>query len=632
MMTASSEARRAMAMTLAFDVIAAIVAMIVALFALWMTSGGLPANFIALSCVAGLTFGLAALIAFILTDVHRQVWRHLGAEDTVRILQAVALTVLIFLPVLLVWNGLVGLPHSSLFWATGVWIVLLFTGRMLALMRTTQRPLQFFRTAQRDAPKAVLVGDTVALAAVLKSLRSAPDGAKVNTLGLLQVDAAEPGRAIRGVPVLGDMGQLQYVLEILKARYNEVPWVAVTGEARSPVIMNQILEIVARMGSKVIALAPSDSAPELLDLRPADLLTRPERTLDVAPVTRLVAGSRVLVTGGGGTIGLELARQCLAQGPSRLVLLDASEYNLYRAEYLLKRDFPLAEIEPVLGDVRDAARLDQVMGEFQLEIVIHAAALKHVPLMERNVCEAILTNVDGAMNVTRAAIKFGAKRFVFISTDKAVDPDNVMGATKRLAEIAISRIAKAGALAPALVRFGNVLGSSGSVVPLFNEQIEAGGPVTVTHPDATRYFMTVEEAAALVLQAGAMMIDGERPGLFVLDMGEPIRIESLAEAMIRMRGKVPGVDIMIRHTGLRPGEKLCEELTHAFEDLSSTPVDGILKVDGVNGVDDSFDLMLASLIRAARRRERVKALELLGRLVPEYGQTLHLRMKEAAGA
>lgn len=632
MMSPTKQARRAIQLTLSFDISTAFISMAAALFLRWWQTDGLPPDYAILAFVASLTFAVSALTAFILVRVHRQVWRHIGLDDAIKIVQAVGLAALLFLPLLFLWNRLVGLPRSSLLLAVAIWTIFLFAGRMVALVRTTQRPFQFFRRAQNDAPKAVLVGDSQSVAAVIRSLRAADKGPKVRALGLLATDTAQPGRAIRGVPVMGDVRQLEYVLEILQVRYGEIPWVAVTGEARTPAVMNEILEIVARMGTKIIALAPSESAPELVDLRTADLLSRPERCLDVSPVEKLVGTSRVLVTGGGGTIGLELARQCLAQKPAELTLFDASEFNLYRADLLLRREFPDVSIKAVLGDVRDVTRLEDVIDEMRPDLVIHAAALKHVPLMEQNVCEAILTNVEGAINVARAAVKAGSRRFVFISTDKAVDPDNVMGATKRLAEIAVARIARKGPLRPALVRFGNVLGSAGSVVPLFNEQIETGGPVTVTHPDVTRYFMTVEEAAALVLQAGALVDEREEPGLFVLDMGEPIRIVTLAESMIRMRGFVPGRDIRIEFSGLRPGEKLNEELAYEFEDISKTRVDGILKVRGMNGVDDSFDLMLASLVRAAQKRERNEALALLGKLVPEYAATRRAGQSRAAGA
>ncbi|MEM9738614.1 MAG: polysaccharide biosynthesis protein [Pseudomonadota bacterium] len=618
-MNGMKTARRAMILTLGFDVITAGLAMAVAVIMRWATVEGVPPGFAILVLVASLTFASSAAVSFFLLGIHRQVWRHMGANDAIRILQGVGLATLIFLPTIFLWNRLVGLPRSSIVLAVALWVCALFVGRMIALSRSTREPLQFFQRIPKNATRAILLGDEAAAAKVIAKLRKENGRAKVRLLGLLQTDGAEPGRAIRGVPVLGGVNDLDFVLQLLEARYGDVPWVAVTGDARKPAAMSDALEIAAERKTKVIAFSSSETGADVKEIRPADLLSRPQRNLDPTAVENLVQGARVIVTGGGGTIGLELARQCAAVGPGELVLFDASEYNLYRADMILRREFPELAVKSVLGNVRDIPRLEQTFGEFQPDIVIHAAALKHVPLMEQHVCEAILTNVEGALNITRTAVKYGTKRMVFISTDKAVDPDNVMGATKRLAELTVCRTAQMGQLTPSLVRFGNVLGSSGSVVPLFAEQIDRNGPVTVTHPDVTRYFMTVEEAASLVLQAATLADPSQESSLYVLDMGEPIRIEALAEAMIRMRGMVPGHDIKIEYTGLRPGEKLTEVLAYDFEDISDTAVDGVLSVNGGVTVDDRFDLMLKQLLRAAERRERIEALTLLGRLVPQYG-------------
>ncbi|MEL6753062.1 MAG: polysaccharide biosynthesis protein [Pseudomonadota bacterium] len=633
MMNGTRTAFRAMALTLGFDVLAAGFAMAIAIIARWASvEGGTPPGFALLVLVASLTFASSAAVSFFLLGIHRQVWRHMGANDAIRILQGVGLATLIFLPTIFLWNRLVGLPRSSIVIAVLFWVAALFVGRMIALSRSTREPLQFFQRIPKDAKKAILVGDEDAAAKVIAKLRRENGRAKIRLLGLLTTGRAEPGRAIRGVPVLGSMNDLGFVLQLLEARYGEVPWVAVTGHARKPADMSRALEVAAEHKTKVIAFSASEDGADVKEIRPADLLSRPQRNLDPVAVEHLIKDGRVIVTGGGGTIGLELARQCAAVGPEELVLFDASEYNLYRADLMLRREFPNVTVRSVLGNVRDVPRLEQTFGEFQPEIVIHAAALKHVPLMEQHVCEAILTNVEGAMNVTRTAVKYGAKRMVFISTDKAVDPDNVMGATKRLAELTVSRVAKMSQLTPSLVRFGNVLGSSGSVVPLFRDQIDRGGPVTVTHPEVTRYFMTVEEAASLVLQAAALAEPQNGDGLYVLDMGEPIRIEALAEAMIRMRGMVPGHDIAIEYTGLRPGEKLTEVLAYDFEDIADTSVDGVLSVKGGVQVSDSFDLMLKQLLRAAERRERIEALALLGRLVPQYGESNAAGKAGAEGA
>ncbi|MEM1151502.1 MAG: polysaccharide biosynthesis protein, partial [Pseudomonadota bacterium] len=436
-MNGKTTARRAMALTLGFDVATAALAMALAIIMRWATIDGTPPGFVLLVIVASITFASSAALSFFMLGIHRQVWRHMGANDAIRILQGVGLATLIFLPTIFLWNRLVGLPRTSIMLAVFLWVCALFIGRMIALSRSTHEPLQFIQRTPKNATRAILLGDEVAAAKVITKLRKENGRAKIRLLGLLQTDGAEPGRAIQGVPVLGGVNDLDFILQLLGERYGDVPWVAVTGDARKPATMSRALEIAAGRKTKVIAFSSSDTGADVKEIRPADLLARPQRNLDPAVVENLVHGSRVMVTGGGGTIGLELARQCAAAGPESLILFDASEYNLYRADLILRREFPNVDVTSVLGNVRDVPRLEQTFGESQPDIVIHAAALKHVPLMEGHVCEAILTNVEGALNVTRTAVKFGSKRMVFISTDKAVDPDNVMGATKRLAELTV---------------------------------------------------------------------------------------------------------------------------------------------------------------------------------------------------
>jgi len=382
--------------------------------------------------------------------------------------------------------------------------------------------------------------------------------------------------------------------------------------------MTQVLEEAANHKAEVMTLDAAGEGGAMLPVRPADLLRRRERVLDSRPVGKLVEGSSVLVTGGGGTIGSELARQCARMNPASLTILDASEYNLYEIDLALRSEFPNIKLNTELGDVRDEIRVSRVTDVYRPDIILHAAALKHVPLMENHVCEAILTNVGGAVKMARAAITREAKKFVFVSTDKAVNPDNVMGATKRLAEIAVARQAEASSLAVSMVRFGNVLGSSGSVVPLFERQIAAGGPVTLTHPDVTRYFMTVEEASALVLQSATHNGAPGTASLYVLDMGEPVKIKALAEAMIRLKGLVPGRDIEIRTTGLRSGEKMHEMLTYNHEEVHSIGIEGIYKVASRQIVANDFDEKLDELLELARARRREDAISMLSELVPEY--------------
>lgn len=614
------EARRAMALTLGFDASAAFIAMLAAIQYRWMATGGSPPDAWPTSLIASGAFALAAAVAFFALRVHRQVWRHSGWPDAMRIIQGVLLTALIFIPIVFLWNRWVGFPRTSLPLALLIWVTLIFVGRMVALTRSTRRPFQIFRGIRADAPPAILVANATEAADVLRDLQATKGGAPVRILGLIEADGAEPGRAIRGVPVFGDLGELGKMLDLLAVRYDETPWVAVAGSVRARDTMNQVLELATQHGSEVMALGSNREGLHLQRVRPADLLARPVRKLDIEPLRNLLESKRVFVTGAGGTIGSQLVRQCAAMGVSQLTLFDASEFNLYDIDLTLRESFPDLDVFAQIGDVRDKKRLLQTVQQAKPDIMIHAAALKHVPLMEMNACEAILTNVGGAINAVDVSIECGLERFVFISTDKAVDPDNVMGATKRLAELALAYRAKDTQLAVSMVRFGNVLGSSGSVVPLFERQIAAGGPLTLTDDQVSRYFMTVEEAASLVLQGVAHNGSPGEASLYVLDMGDPIRIRTLAEAMIRMKGMVPYQEIKIKTTGLRPGEKLHEELTYSDERLIATGINGLNKVTPESRKVEpaGFGKTIDALLSVAAERQQTDALKILGSLVPAY--------------
>ncbi|MEL7030912.1 MAG: nucleoside-diphosphate sugar epimerase/dehydratase [Pseudomonadota bacterium] len=619
------EAKRAMALTLGFDATAAFFSMLVAIYARWLATSGAPYSALPTATIAATAFAMAAVFSFFVLRVHRQVWRHSGWPDALRVIQAVGLTALIFLPLMFIWNRLVGFPRLSLPIAVGIWVTLIFLGRMVALSRSTRRPFQIFRSVREDAPPAILVANASEAADVLRDLQSTKGGAPVRILGLIEADGAEPGRAIRGATVFGGLSELGKMLDLLAVRYSATPWVAVAGSVRATDTMNAVLETATQHGSEVMALGLDREGLHLQRVRPADLLARPQRKLDETPVRNLLSGKRVFVTGAGGTIGSQLAEQCAALGAAQLTLYDASEFNLYEIDLTLRERFPDFDSDAQIGDVRDKTRLREAVREAKPDIMIHAAALKHVPLMELNPCEAVLTNVGGAVNAIDVAIECGLERFVFISTDKAVDPDNVMGATKRLAELALAYRAKNTQLSVSMVRFGNVLGSSGSVVPLFERQIAAGGPLTLTDDQVSRYFMTVEEAASLVLQGTAHNGKPGEASLYVLDMGEPIRIRTLAEAMIRMKGMVPYQEIKIKTTGLRPGEKLHEELTYADERLISTGIDGLNKVTprSRNAEPMDFRTQLAALLNAAGERHSRDALQILGQMVPAYNPHIY---------
>ncbi len=378
-------------------------------------------------------------------------------------------------------------------------------------------------------------------------------------LGLLDEDPALVGVRLAGVPVLGPLAALKSPEVIGGAKYLILAMPEAPASRR-----REVLALASQTGLSVLTVPGEEElregvqAQRVREIRPEDLLGRAPVELDEAGVAATLAGTAVMITGAGGSIGAELCRQVARFGPARLVLFEASEFNLYSVEQELGAAFPALELVRLLGDVKDAARLAEVFATWRPAVVFHAAAYKHVPLVERdNAWAALQNNLVGSWQVGLAAARAGAERFVLISTDKAVNPANVMGATKRAAEMVVSDLAAAHPATRFMaVRFGNVLGSSGSVIPKFKEQIARGGPVTVTHPDIIRYFMTVSEAARLVLQAAAI---GESGQVLVLDMGEPVRIVDLARAMIRLAGHAEG-EIAIVYSGLRPGEKLYEEL------------------------------------------------------------------------
>jgi len=356
---------------------------------------------------------------------------------------------------------------------------------------------------------------------------------------------------------------------------------------------------------------------DLSKVRPVeieDLLGRRPIKIDTERILGYVEGKTILVTGGGGSIGSELCRQIAGHKPGRLIILDIYENSAYDIQNELKRKHPDLNLTVLIGSVRDEKRINSIFEKYRPDIVYHAAAHKHVPLMEESPNEAIKNNVFGTLITVKAADKYGAKRFVLISTDKAVNPTNVMGATKRICEMIIQCYNRRSKTEFVAVRFGNVLGSNGSVVPLFKEQIKEGGPVTVMHPDIIRYFMTIPEAVSLVIEAGALAKGGE---IFILDMGQPVKILDLAEMMIKLSGFKPYEDIDIQFTGLRPGEKLYEELLMAEEEMTQTENDLIYIGKPIEFDDDEFLAKLEKL-RLALRNENCDARALISEIVPTY--------------
>ena len=356
------------------------------------------------------------------------------------------------------------------------------------------------------------------------------------------------------------------------------------------------------------------SVGKLRKVDPQDLLGRDPVRVNMDEILAYVSGKTVLVSGGGGSIGSELCRQISRAKPRQLIILDIYENNAYDIQMELRQTCPELNLKVLIGSVRNETRLDDIMAHYRPDLVFHAAAHKHVPLMEDSPNEAIKNNVFGTYNMAKAASKYGVKRFVMISTDKAVNPTNIMGASKRLCEMVIQMMNRHSDTEFVAVRFGNVLGSNGSVVPLFKRQIAAGGPVTVTHPDIIRYFMTIPEAVSLVLQAGYYAHGGE---IFVLDMGEPVKIDTMARNLIRLSGLEPDVDIKIEYTGLRPGEKLFEELLMKEEGLQET-CNQRIHIGKPIEMDDERFLEQLDRLRAACESESEDIKHIVAEVVPTY--------------
>ncbi|MFC7292460.1 polysaccharide biosynthesis protein [Hirschia litorea] len=615
------QAWRAITICVAYDAIAAFISMMLAIYIRSKIEADAPQTLI--SSLYATELSVAMIAALIISGVYKQVWRHTNASDLRRIVQTALLANLIFLPIMFLTNRLEGFFRTSILIEIPILLTLMIAGRLISRARATGQLLAAFRSPDENKPAAILVGTAHRISITLRELENSSEGLPVRPLAIIETGGAHTGRAICGIQVLGDLSRLKEAMSVMTERYGKPPWIAMIGATLDRDTMDTVLDIASKYNATVQRLRP-DGEFNYDEISPTDLLTRPERTLDRTHVSQLISGARVFVTGAGGTIGSELVRQCASFGPSEITLYDNSEFNLYEIDMFMAKNFPRVQRRTLLGDVREANRLKSAMKAARPDIVLHAAALKHVPLMETNPNEAILTNVEGARLTAMYAAELGVKNFVFISTDKAVQPSNVMGASKRSAELFIQALApKKPKTKFAIVRFGNVLGSAGSVAPLFERQIKEGGPVTVTDVGMTRFFMSVEEASSLVLQAAALSSNSQHSEafLYVLDMGKPVSIIELAERMIRLKGFRPGIDIPITFTGLRPGEKLAETIFYPKEGVIETSVDGILRANAPYPDLDSLTPILDAMIEAAKNRERILSLDLLAKIAPELGLT-----------
>ncbi|WP_392537596.1 polysaccharide biosynthesis protein [Legionella sp. 227] len=561
--------------------------------------------------VIGLTLLTAIQVAcFFYFKTYRGLWRFFSLNDVVRILKATLTATILGIPVLYLVSMLHEVPRSVFPLYCMILTTILCSCRML---RRIYWDKQASSNKSVELKRVLIIGAGMAGEGLARDLKRSKQYIPV---GFIDDNLAKRGLEVHGVPVLGTTSQITQ-------RVNEhaIDLIFIAIPSASSSVMRRIVTCCEESKTPFSTLpslnALASGRVEVNALRPVnieDLLGREQVNLQWDKLTAGIAGKRVLVTGGGGSIGSELCRQILALKPKSLAIIENCEFNLYQIELELKQNFPDISIEFMLMSVTDEVAVNHFFVNFQPEIVFHAAAYKHVPLLQNQIRVAVMNNVLGTQVVARASVSVNVGKFILISTDKAVNPTNIMGTTKRVAEIYCQNLDGRSKTQFITVRFGNVLGSAGSVVPLFQKQLLSGGPIKVTHPDMQRYFMTIPEACQLILQA---MVNGKGGEIFVLDMGEPVKISYLAEQMIRLAGKEPGKDIMIEYTGLRPGEKLFEELFHESEQLAPTEHEKLFKAKFRELNWDELIQTMRLLHSACEENQDDELFILLKSLVPE---------------
>jgi len=574
------------------------------------------------------------LVVFGCAKLYKGMWRYSGLYDYWRLAQACLVSMLFCIAIVLYSTTFKGYSRS-VFLLDGVLTFLLAGGVRLAIRcyyaalagsqeihgRSSHSGIE-----QRAPKRTVIVGAGGSGEKMLRDILDNPH-LHYEVIGFLDDDPAKLGREIHGVPVLGCVEAL-----LRETHERKIQQVFISTPSATGSQMRRIVDICKSCDVPYKTLPAigqildgNVSIKSLRDVNSEDLLRRQPVALDTAGIKDYITDRNVLVTGAGGSIGSELCRQLIRFRPGKLILVDAGEANLYGIQVQLRHELKFSALHTILARAQERPIMEDVFKRYRPDVVFHAAAYKHVPMLEQNPWEAIFNNVLGTRVVMEAAAQYGAKRFVLVSTDKAVRPTNVMGTSKRLAELILLSM-QGGPTRFIAVRFGNVLASSGSVVPLFRKQIERGGPVTVTHPDISRYFMTIPESCQLILQAGAIGKGGE---IFVLEMGTPVKIADLATDLIRLSGKMPGRDVQIVYTGLRPGEKLHEELITVGEDVIHTSHEKImtLKYNGRwswNGLNSQeiycnwLNHELEELYEVAKTHDACAIKEKLRQVVPEY--------------
>ena len=575
----------------------------------------------------------AKLTSFFIFGLYRGMWRYTSISDFISIAQASSFGSLLSLAIFALLYGLSDFPKSVLF--IDYALCTIFLGVSRASIRiyfsniSEAQTITGRNTLIKGRKKLIMIGAGGSAERIIREIRD-NRGMKFVVVGILDDDTSKTGATIHSVPILGTIDEL--------ANFN-IPFdeIIICLPTATNVEMRRIIAICKSVGKPYRTLpAYSElidgkvSMKSVREVSMVDLLGRKEVELDRSSISQYIYGKRVLVTGAGGSIGSELVRNCLTFDPDLLILLDQSEHNLFKIERECEGSKHPVSFQPILGDIRDKTLLHRVFSSFNPDVVFHAAAYKHVPMQEDHPWEAILTNIQGTLNLIDSSEDYNVNRFVLVSTDKAVNPTNIMGATKRVAEKLIQSKSIDSKVKFMAVRFGNVIGSSGSVIPTFQEQIRNGGPITITDPKMQRYFMSISEAAQLILQAGAMGFGGE---IYVLDMGKSVNIQDIAYELIRLSGLEPETDIGIEYIGMRPGEKMYEELQTHEENIIDTGHDKILVLK--NGRGNNWDKLLddvSEIVDSAKYYDYKRVTAELKKFIPEYvpdTKTLKQRLKSS---
>jgi len=549
------------------------------------------------------------------TGLYKGLWRFASFPDLWNIARAATFGTVFILVALAVFYGS---GIKQYLGPVAMYPAILFLGLGLPRMcfrfwKDSQVPQ---RSAAVNSSRALVLGAGRSGALLERELRHR---GSFDVVGFLDDDERLRGSQVHGIPILGKIDQLPRVCLETGADIAIIAMPSATNQQ-----MQQVVEICEKSDIEFKTLPTlndlGNKATRIDDLKRVvidDLLGREPISLVWGSIREGLAGKRVMITGGGGSIGSELCRQIARLNPVELIIVDNSEFALYRIDHELRGEFQDLIFYSILGDICDSATVEKVVGEYKPDMIFHAAAYKHLPILQTQVREAFRNNVLGTMRLAEAAERHNVGTFVLISTDKAVNPANIMGATKRVAEMFCQNMNARSTTRYITVRFGNVLNSNGSVVPLFKEQIAKGGPVTVTHPEISRYFMTISEASQLIMQAAVLGAGGE---IYVLDMGEPVKITYLAEQLIRLSGKEPGIDIQIVYTGLRPGEKLFEELFHELEPYKQTEHEKIFLAQPRQADWEDLGAELRDAELAVKRYDTTKVKQILLRLVPELAK------------